>query len=158
MEKCAEKYKELKFKNVEEVKAALAQLPAEEASLKESLLRCYILNLILYNQLEESHPIKKTLVTLSVYIDLIDKARKSEESAGSNIIKEAENLLLPEPEEERKPINYHIQKNKSTTQPRTRQNPEKRNARIKNKRKYEDAHKLAQKVRKENPNINRTRK
>ncbi|KAI5190835.1 hypothetical protein NEMIN01_1237 [Nematocida minor] len=147
-----QKYKELKFKNVEEVKNALSQLTPEEASLKESLLRCYILNLILYNQLEENHPIKKTLITLSVYIDLVDKAKKSEEVAGSNIIKETEDLLLPNTEN-RRPIDYHMQKNKSVTDKKTRVNPEKRNARIKNKRKYEDAHELARKVKKENPNI-----
>lgn len=152
MEETAEKYAELKFKNAEEVRAALAELSPEESSLKESLLRCYILNLILYNQLEESHSIKKTLITLSVYIDLLDKANKSERAKGSNIIKETEDLLIT-PENNRKPINYHIDKNKSTTEPKKRQNPEKRNARIKNKRKYEDAQELAKKVRKENPRI-----
>ncbi|KAH9385925.1 uncharacterized protein NEMAJ01_0821 [Nematocida major] len=150
-----DKYKELKFQNVDEVRAALGKLTPEDASLKESLLRCYILNLILYKQLDERHPIKKTLITLSVYIDLMEKAEKAETPAGSNIIQEAEeDLLLPE-KEERRPINYTMEKNKIYTEKRTALNPEQRNPRIKNKRRYQDAHNLAEKVRKDHPKLHK---
>ncbi|EIJ87355.1 hypothetical protein NEPAR06_0936 [Nematocida parisii] len=151
-----EKYKELKFQNVDEVKAVLKQLNPEESSLKESLLRCYILNLIMYNQLEETHPIKKTLITLSVYIDLVDKASKAEQPAGSNIIKEAEEELMPEgPETHRRPIDFTIQKNRVHTEKQGGVKPEQRNPRIKNKRRYQDAHNLAGQIRKEYPKLHK---
>ncbi|KAI5134252.1 uncharacterized protein NESG_02373 [Nematocida ausubeli] len=146
----AEKHSELKFQNVEEVKLALSSLTPEESSLKESLLRCYILNLIMYNQLEETHPIKKTLITLSVYIDLVDKASKADQPAGSNIIQQAEEELMPEEEAAlRRPIDFAMEKNRVYTERHKSVKPEKRNPRLKNKRKYENAHDLADRVRKE---------
>lgn len=142
--------KQLKFKNIEEVKAAIQEMSKTQCNLKESLLRCYILNLILYKQLGESHSVKKTLITLSIYIDLLEKAEKIEQPAISNILKEEENLL-PENNGKKRVIDYTIEKNKVFTDKNFSVKPEQRNPRIKNKRRYEDAKRLGEKIRKTYP-------
>lgn len=146
----------LRFKNVEEVKHALSLLNEESTSLKESLLRCYLLNLMLYKQVDPDHPVKDMLIKLSVYISLLEKA-KPVEQAQSQILKEAEKEENENENEERiesdeknkelrRPINYVIEKNKVHTEKITKKREE-RNPRIKNKRRYQDAHDLAKKVR-----------
>ncbi|KAI5189034.1 hypothetical protein NECID01_0389 [Nematocida sp. AWRm77] len=134
----------LLFDNVQEVKNALSQIENSPSSLKESLLRCYLLNLILYKQVNDpSHPVKNTLITLSVYIDLLDKAKKADVPKASNILQE--DILQEEATEERKPISFSIEKNKPESLKRSKARRE--TPRLKNKRRYEDAHALAKKVR-----------
>jgi len=149
----------LRFSNVEEVKNAIFQLAPESSSLKESLLRCYILNLILYRQLtpEQSHllgQVKKTLVSLSVHIDLLDKAKTPEDKKGSNILRE-EPLEEKEPEK-RRPINYVIEKNKVHTEKQPKKKEE-GNPKTKNRRRFEDAKELSKRVRENYPNIQNKR-
>lgn len=134
----------LMFENVQEVKSALALVEKDPSSLKESLLQCYLLNLILYQQLGETdHPVKNTLVTLSVYIDLLDKAKKPEAPKASNILQE--DMLRADPSENRKPIPASIEKNRPENLKRSTTRRE--TPRIKNKRRYQGAHELAKKVR-----------
>lgn len=145
----------LLFKNPQEVKLAISQLKEDSSSLKESLLRCYLLNLILHQQVENTHPVKDILIKLSVYISLMDKASTS--SSKSKILdekhpkegkqeedKEEENKEKNKPS--RRPIDYKMQKNRLYTD-KSHRKKEERNPRIKNKRRYDDAKELAKRVR-----------
>ncbi|KAI5171189.1 hypothetical protein NEFER03_0591 [Nematocida sp. LUAm3] len=141
-------YKEsngIMFKNPEEVKLALSHLEKDSSSLKESLLRCYLLNLLLYQQVDNKHPVKDLLIKLSVYISLMDKASTS--SSKSKILEEASAPQEDNSEESaRRPIDYKMQKNKLYTD-KSHRKKEERNPRIKNKRRYDDAKELAKRVR-----------
>ncbi|KAI5187298.1 hypothetical protein NEHOM01_2076 [Nematocida homosporus] len=161
----------LRFKNPQEVKQALSELSPTSSSLKESLLRCYLLNLIFYQQVEPSHPAKDTLIKLSVYLDLLDKAKPKQpaqsqilqqlsktNNTDKNLDTEIDNELdsdsdnqpnsiqNEDPTSTRRPINYVIEKNRLHTEKRSKKKEE-RNPRIKNKRRYQDAKDLAKKVR-----------
>ncbi|KAI5179808.1 hypothetical protein NEOKW01_0271 [Nematocida sp. AWRm80] len=163
----------LLFNNVEEVRKVLKETVLEGNTIKEKLLRVYILNLILYKQLDQSHPVYNTLIKLSVYIELLNKVIKPESSSrilqerptdknsddesednlsdtdNSNYKNENSQEELPDLEDTkitRRPINYVIEKNKLHTEKRTKKREE-RNPRIKNKRRHQDAKDLAERVR-----------
>ncbi|OAG29048.1 hypothetical protein NEDG_01187 [Nematocida displodere] len=149
----------LPFKNAEEIEKAISLIDTAKpnASLKERLLRCYLLNLLLSSQVDSNHPVKTLLIKLSVYIELVDKATHAVAPAGSNILKEHKAPETSDLNEEdledgtqtldRRPINYVMAKNKTHTDRTGRKKQEQGNPRIKNKRRFQDAHDLAKKVR-----------
>lgn len=144
---------ELRLENAEGVRHALALVRnSPGSSLKENLLRCYLLNLMISKHLPAEHPVKQQLIKLSVYLELLEKSKRVQNASGSNILKEQPEEPAEQPQEERKrrKANYVIAHNKVHTEKRTKKREE-RNPRIKNKRRYQDAHDLAENVRKAYP-------
>lgn len=179
-EKEEEKENKLILNNIDAIKNALKEIEEAVDStsksdsliertllLKESLLRVYLLNYIFYKQVDKNHPVKSTLIRLSVYLEMVIKVeeklkykieravgeRRGEKRGAEERMHRAE--ILPaggesgeeeeKQREERRPIDYKMAKNRGYFEKRPKK--EENNPRVKNKRRFEDAKELGRRVR-----------